>query len=184
MLYDLLRLSSLQALLALLLAALVLACAGPIQTQFERSKVVGKKPEPYDIRHVRPQDIAVKALPDLAVSESTGFSVEDCMLVLTIRNQGRGGVPADEFERAVLFIYIMPWGVPGEYTRYAFSFPEADPENRLLSAGSVVTFYTGLAVNGTFVADLNLDPHDDIVETDETNGDVTRIMEAPASCDS
>jgi hypothetical protein len=140
------------------------------------------RPVPLDTQHVRPQDIAVRALPDLAVSEDDGFSVEDCELVLTIQNPSRGGVPTDEFERAVMFIYVTFRSLPGEYTRYTFSLEQADPERRLTSGHSEVAFYTGIAVFGSFVADLNLDPHDDVLEVDPDNGDVTTLMDAPPSC--
>lgn len=175
--------SSRRAFIGLSLVAVVSACEVMTETQIVQPKDVGARLKATDIRHVRPQDIAVRSLPDLVVTEADGFSVVDCALVLTIRNEAPGGVPADELERAVLFIYVMPWGTFGEYTRYTFSLSDVDPEGRLLGPNSEVTFNTGIVVSGSFVADLNLDPHDDIVETDETNGDVTTIMEAPSSCE-
>lgn len=174
--------SSLRAFIGLSLVAAVSACAVMTETQIEQPTNVGARIKATDIRHVRPQDIAVRPLPDLVVTDDVGFSVVDCELTLTIRNEAPGGVPAVEHKQAVLFIYVMPWGTFGEYTRYTFRLFDADPEGRLLEPNSEVTFSTGIAVSGNFVADLNLDSHDDIVEIDETNGDVTTLMEAPSSC--
>lgn len=179
---DLLCNSSLRAFIGLLLVAAVSACAVKTETQVEQPTDVGTRIKATDIRHVRPQDIKVRSLPDLVVTDDVGFSVVDCELSLTIRNEAPGGVPANEHKRAVLFIYVLPRGRPGEYTRYIFRLFDADPEGRLLEPNSEVTFNTGISVSGNFVADLNLDPHDVIVETDETNGDVTTLMEAPPSC--
>jgi hypothetical protein len=174
--------SSLRAFIGLSLVAAVSACAVKTETKVEQPTDVDARIKATDIRHVRPQDIKVRALPDLVVTDDVGFSVVDCELNLTIRNEERGGVPAVEHKQAVLFIYVMPWGTFGEYTRYTFRLLDADPEGRLLDPNSEVTFNTGIQVRGSFVADLNLDPHDVIVETDESNGDVTIVMEAPSSC--
>jgi len=179
---NLLRNSSLRAFIGLSLVATVSACAVKTETQIVQPTDVGTRIKATDIRHVRPQDIKVRSLPDLVVTDDVGFSVVDCELSLTIRNEAPGGVPANEHKRAVLFIYVLPRGTPGEYTRYIFRLFDADPEGRLLAPNSEVTFNTGISVSGNFVADLNLDPHDVIVETDETNGDVTTLMEAPPSC--
>jgi hypothetical protein len=179
---DLLCNSSLRAFIGLSLVVAVSACAVKTEAPVEQPTDVGARIKAIDIRHVRPQDIKVRSLPDLVVTDDVGFSVVDCELTLTIRNEAAGGVPANEHKRAVLFIYIRPSGMLHVYTRYIFRLLDADPEGRLLEPNSEVTFNTGIAVSGNFVADLNLDPHDVIVETDESNGDVTTLMVAPSSC--
>lgn len=174
--------SSLRAFIGLSLVTAVSACALRTETQVEQPTEAGASIKATDIRHVRPQDFKVRHLPDLVVTDDVGFSIVDCELHLTIRNEAMGGVPPVEHKQAIFFIYIMPWGWHKPYTRYTFRLFDADPEGRLLEPNSEVTFNTGIRVSGNFVADLDLDPHDVIVELDESNGDVTTLMEARPSC--
>jgi hypothetical protein len=173
---------SLRFFIGISLVAAVSACAMNTRSKIEQPTDARLEVKAIDIRHVRPQDINFRSLPDLVVTEDIGFSVIGCKLALTIRNRALAGVPAAEHKRAELFVYVAPRRTPGEYTRYTFRLHDVDPQGRLLNPNSEVTFNTGISVSGAFVADLNLDPHDVIVETDETNGDVTIVMEAPSFC--